>query len=235
VAYLLSHDTLSWAALRFRKASRSSDAANDVDSITDAERALRPARISQGTSNVAIQGLTFQNYPAIGVVFYGGVSGFGGILPRTNATLNPSGIVISNNFFLNGNGGGPPFYANNDGQNSPTGNGIFSTEAPAVWFCGTASHRHGGQMFGGIIEHNAIINHMSTPIVVQADNVIVRNNYIQNVNVAGFDTGAIYCQYNRARRFCTITFGMPKASQRHTARMIATSALSIWTTMLAIS
>jgi hypothetical protein len=138
----------------------------------------------QGTTGITISGLQIQNYPAIGILIYGGSgTGFGTASARAG-----SNNTIENCYFLNGNGGGPPFYAQNDGQNATNGNGIYSTESPAIWVL--------GKVDSTMVQHNAVLNHMSTTLLAQngATNTTIRNNYIQNANIAGFDTGCIYTQ-----------------------------------------
>jgi hypothetical protein len=144
--------------------------------------------VGQGTSNVTIDGLTFQNIPAQGIIFYGGNPGFG-FVPTTNNTLNPSGDVIQNCIFKNGGFAVfPTTFTGNDGQNVSSGAGIFSTETPFIWFTGT------GQ-FGGTVQHCALITHAATPVVCQADNVLVQNCYLGDSNKASFDSGVLYAQH----------------------------------------
>lgn len=133
---------------------------------------------------------------------YGGVSGFGAFLPTTNATENPSGIVVSNIIFKNGGYGAfPPVYTNNDGQNVASGNGIFATEVPFVWFTGGAGNGSGGAMYGGLVEHCAFLTHVATPISLQVDNAIGRFNYYQNCNTCAFDSGVLYTELTTGVQF----------------------------------
>lgn len=159
--------------------------------------------ILRGASRITIDGLTFQNCPAIGIVAYGGVSGFGAILPTTNATENPSNIRVRNCIFKNGGYGAfPPLYPNNDGQNVPSpGHGIFSGEVPFVWFTGGASNGQGGGMYGGLVEHCAFLTHAALPVVMQVDNAVAQYNYLQNCNTCAFDSGALYTQLSNGVQF----------------------------------
>ena len=158
--------------------------------------------ILQGASRITITSFTIQNIPAIGIVAYGGVSGFGAFLPTTNATENPSGIVVSNIIFKNGGYGAfPPVYTNNDGQNVASGNGIFATEVPFVWFTGGAGNGSGGAMYGGLVEHCAFLTHVATPISLQVDNAIGRFNYYQNCNTCAFDSGVLYTELTTGVQF----------------------------------
>jgi hypothetical protein len=143
--------------------------------------------VGQGVSNLTIDGLTFQNIPAQGIMFYGGASGFG-FAPNTNNTLNPSGDVIQNCIFRNGGYAAfPTTFPGNDGQNVTSGAGIFSTETPFIWFQGS------GQ-FGGTVQHCAFITHAATPIVCQVNNILVQNCYLGDSNKASFDSGVLYTQ-----------------------------------------
>ena len=138
-----------------------------------------------GGSNIAIDGLTVQNFPGTGIAVVGGTQAFGWF----SSTGTSSADTISNNRVLNGNGGGPPFNLS-DGTNS---NGLYSTEAVAIWVSGASP--------SAIVENNDIENMMTTGITLNGidaggTGAIVRNNFLYNLNIAGSDSGAIYSQFS---------------------------------------
>ena len=149
------------------------------------------AIMAKGTSNLTIDSITVQNHPAIGILCYGGSPGFG-FMPRAASASN---VTVRNCSFINGGYGAfPPSYPGNDGQNVASGSGVYATEVPSVWFCGTLS--------GGLVIHNYFKTHVGTPVVIQASGVVeVSHNYLQDLNRACFDTGAIYSQFTNGCSF----------------------------------
>jgi hypothetical protein len=145
-----------------------------------------------GASNLTLDGLTFQNFPAIGVLGYGGNAGSQFGFMTNVATL--SGIRIVNCSFINGGYGAfPPWHPGNDGQNVASGGGIYPTESPMIWLAGAVNN--GTDVSNATIANNYFYKHSCTPIVLQRCAASVSNNYIQEVNKAAFDTGVIYTQF----------------------------------------
>jgi hypothetical protein len=173
------------------------------------------AIMAQGTSNVTIDGLTIQNYPAIGILCYAGNAGSNDFGFMTNVAT-ASNVTVKNCSFINGGYGAfPPWYPTNDGQNvSYPGNGIYATEVPAIWFIGATNN--GTDLTNGLITHNYIYKHPATAIMVQSGAVAeVTNNCIQATNSAAFDTGCIYNQFTSG---CVIKYNYIRDGKTANAR-----------------
>ena len=112
--------------------------------------------------------------------------------------VGAANFTVKNSTILNGNGGGPPFNDSNSGFcGFADGNNVYclySTEAPGIWASGDNST--GGDLTINISNNN-IQGMMTTGITVvhTTSCPTVTGNYLQNLNIAGSDTGGIYTQF----------------------------------------
>ena len=167
----------------------------------------------QGSSNFTWNGITIQNFPAIGLLaYYGNAGSLFGFM--TNVATG-SNLTVKNCSFINGGYGAfPPWYPSNDGQNvASPGLGIFSTEVPAIWLQGGTNN--GTDLNNGLITNNYIFKHPATPVTLNAVVATVQNNYIQATNSAAFDTG---CIYNVNTTGCTVKFNYVRDGKTASAR-----------------